>query len=131
MEEERRIAFVAYTRAMDGLCLTEAAGRNFDASPKYPSRFLMEIDPEYLNMVKEPNEGLIKEAQDYIKVSERHLRKEDSSELIPVNTRVKHLIFGDGTILEQDMDLQAYVIKFDSQDTERYIAFKVNLDLLD
>ena len=131
MEEERRIAFVAYTRAMDGLCLTEAAGRNFDASPKYPSRFLMEIDPEYLNMVKEPNEGLIKEAQDYIKVSERHLRKEDSSELIPVNTRVKHLIFGDGTILEQDMDLQAYVIKFDLQDTERYIAFKVNLDLLD
>ena len=131
MEEERRIAFVAYTRAMDGLCLTEAAGRNFDASPKYPSRFLMEIDPEYLNMVKEPNEGLIKEAQDYIKVSERHLRKEDSSELIPVNTRVKHLIFGDGIILEQDMDLQAYVIKFDSQDTERYIAFKVNLDLLD
>ena len=131
MEEERRIAFVAYTRAMDGLCLTEAAGRNFDASPKYPSRFLMEIDPEYLNMVKEPNEGLIKEAQDYIKVSERHLRKEDSSELIPVNTRVKHLIFGEGTILEQDMDLQAYVIKFDSQDTERYIAFKVNLDLLD
>ena len=127
MEEERRIAFVAYTRAMDGLFLTEAAGRNFDSSPKYPSRFLMEIDPHLLEMVKEPDETLIKEAADYIKLSEKYLRKEDSSELIPVGTRVKHMIFGEGTILSQDMDMQAYIIKFDSQRTERYISFKVKM----
>ena len=127
MEEERRIAFVAYTRAMDGLFLTEAAGRNFDSSPKYPSRFLMEIDPQLLEMVKEPDETLIKEAAEYIKLSEKHLRKEDSSELIPVGTRVKHMIFGEGTILSQDMDMQAYIIKFDSQRTERYISFKVKM----
>lgn len=39
MEEERRLAFVAVTRAEKGLFLTEAEGRNFDGSMRYPSRF--------------------------------------------------------------------------------------------
>ena len=127
MEEERRIAFVAYTRAMDGLFLTEAAGRNFDGAPHFPSRFLIEISTEFIDVVKEPNESLIREAQDYIKVNEKHLKKEDSTKLLPANTRVEHMIFGKGTILSIDMDMQAYVIQFDTQKTERYISFNVNL----
>ena len=43
MEEERRLAFVAMTRAQKGLYLSEAEGRNFDGSPRYPSRFLLII----------------------------------------------------------------------------------------
>ena len=43
MEEERRLAFVAMTRAEKRLYLTEAEGRNFDGSPRYPSRFLLDI----------------------------------------------------------------------------------------
>lgn len=39
MEEERRLAFVAVTRAKKGLFLSEAEGRNFDGSMRYPSRF--------------------------------------------------------------------------------------------
>ena len=38
MEEERRLAFVALTRAEKGLYLSEADGRNFDGTPRYPSR---------------------------------------------------------------------------------------------
>ena len=49
MEEERRLAFVAVTRAEKGLFLTEAEGRNFDGSMRYPSRFLLDIDEKYLN----------------------------------------------------------------------------------
>ena len=127
MEEERRIAFVAYTRAMDALFLTEAAGRNFDGAPRFPSRFLLEIAPEYLEMIKEPNESLIREAADLIELSEKHLRKENRSELLPENTRVEHMIFGKGTIVSLDMDMQAYEVKFDDQKTERYISFKVNM----
>ena len=37
MEEERRLAFVALTRAEKGLYLSSAEGRNFDGSPRYPS----------------------------------------------------------------------------------------------
>ena len=130
MEEERRIAFVAYTRAMDALFLTEAAGRNFDGAPRFPSRFLLEIAPEYLEMIKEPNESLIREAADLIELSEKHLRKENRSELLPENTRVEHMIFGKGTIVSLDMDMQAYEVRFDDQKTERYISFKVNLKVL-
>ena len=39
MEEERRLAFVALTRAEKGLYLSEADGWNLDGSPRYPSRF--------------------------------------------------------------------------------------------
>ncbi|MFR1618636.1 MAG: ATP-dependent helicase, partial [Dysosmobacter welbionis] len=48
LEEERRLAFVAMTRAEKGLFLSEADGRNFDGSPRYPSRFLLDISPELL-----------------------------------------------------------------------------------
>ena len=34
MEEERRLAYVALTRAEHGLFLSEADGRNFDGSPR-------------------------------------------------------------------------------------------------
>ena len=131
MEEERRIAFVAYTRAMDGLFLTEAAGRNFDGAPKFPSRFLMEISPEFVDMVKEPNESLIREAKDYINVREKLLHKDDRNSLFSENTRVRHAVFGEGTILALDMDMQAYSIKFDGQKTERSISFKVGLKPVD
>lgn len=43
MEEERRLAFVAVTRAEKGLYLSEADGTNFDGSPRYPSRFLLDM----------------------------------------------------------------------------------------
>ena len=43
MEEERRLAFVAMTRAEKRLCLSEAEGRNHDGSPRYPSRFALDM----------------------------------------------------------------------------------------
>ena len=43
MEEERRLAFVALTRAEKGLYLSEADGWNFDGSPRYPSLSLIHI----------------------------------------------------------------------------------------
>ena len=54
MEEERRLAFVAMTRAQKGLYLSEAEGRNFDGSPRYPSRFLLDIEPALLDYTQKP-----------------------------------------------------------------------------
>ena len=48
MEEERRLAFVAMTRAEKRLYLSESEGRNLDGSPRYPSRFILDISPELL-----------------------------------------------------------------------------------
>ena len=48
MEEERRLAFVAMTRAEKALYITEAGGANLDGSPRYPSRFILDIDRDKL-----------------------------------------------------------------------------------
>ncbi len=129
MEEERRLAFVAITRAKDKLFLTEAMGRNFDGSPRFPSRFLFDIEKQYLEYINEPNDALIKETKEYVELSDKLLIK-DKSDLFPEGSRVKHMILGEGTIVSIDQEMQAYVIKFDSSETERMIAFKVSLELI-
>ena len=129
MEEERRLAFVAITRAKDTLLLTEAMGRNFDGSPRFPSRFLFDIEKQYLEYLNEPNDALIKETKEYIALYDKTLIK-DKKDLFEEGSRVKHMILGEGTITSIDSDMQAYVIKFDSSETERMISFKVSLDLI-
>ncbi|MCR4650038.1 MAG: UvrD-helicase domain-containing protein [Lachnospiraceae bacterium] len=129
MEEERRLAFVAVTRAKDTLFLTEAMGRNFDGSPRFPSRFIFDVDKQYLEYLNEPKEALIKETKEYISLNDKLLLK-DKKDLLSEGTRVKHMILGKGTIVSIDNDMQAYVIQFDASETERTIAFKVNLDVI-
>lgn len=129
MEEERRLAFVAITRAKDKLFLTEAMGRNFDGSPRFPSRFLFDIEKQYLEYINEPNDALIKETKEYVELSDKLLLK-DKKDLFEEGSRVKHMILGEGTIVSIDQEMQAYVIKFDSSETERMISFKVSLDLI-
>ena len=74
MEEERRLCFVAMTRAQKGLYLSEAEGRNLDGSPRYPSRFLLDIRDDLLTFTKTPREDLIRQAREYIGFSSRFLR---------------------------------------------------------
>ncbi|MCR5848914.1 MAG: UvrD-helicase domain-containing protein [Lachnospiraceae bacterium] len=129
MEEERRLAFVAITRAKDTLFMTEAMGRNFDGSPRFPSRFIFDIDKECLEYINEPKDSLIKEAKEYIAVYDRLMQKE-KSDLLPEGSRIKHMVLGEGTIISADNEMQAYVIKFDSSETERMISFKVSLEVI-
>ncbi len=128
MEEERRLAFVAMTRAEKALYLSEAEGRNFDGSPRYPSRFLLDIDPALLSYTREPREGLIAEARDYIALSGRYLEEDSGRQLLALGQRVAHSIFGAGTILDVDTAKAAYVIQFDKMDTPRTISFRARLD---
>lgn len=73
MEEERRLCFVAMTRAQKALYLSEAEGRNLDGSPRYPSRFLLDIDDSLLQFTHTPREDLIRQAREYIGFSTRLL----------------------------------------------------------
>ena len=128
MEEERRLAFVAMTRAQKGLFLSEADGRNFDGSPRYPSRFLLDIDPSLLSYTQPPQEGLIREAKDYLVISERYLADEENQSLLAVGQRVRHSIFGGGVVIEVDLIKAAYLVKFDNIDTPRSISFRAKLE---
>ena len=130
MEEERRLAFVAMTRAKKGLYLSEAKGRNLDGSPRYPSRFILDIDQGLLEYVEQPEEGLIKEAREYIELSSRYLLTEEAASHYSTGQKVVHKIFGTGTIVDVDMDKSAYTILFDGMETPRTISFRVKLECI-
>ena len=128
MEEERRLAFVALTRAEQRLYLSEADGRNFDGSLRYPSRFVLDIGRDLLAFTAPPQEGLIREAEDYIAGTQRFFPAQDSDAVFSVGQRVRHLMFGEGTVLEVDMDNGAHLVQFDDMPTPRKISFRARLD---
>ena len=130
MEEERRLAFVAMTRAEKGLFLTMSDGRNLDGTPRYPSRFVLDIDPALVEYTHVPGDSLIEDARAYIAAAEKYLPENLNEDRLSPGTRVRHSILGDGEILECDADRAAYLIRFDGVDTPRRISYKVKLTVL-
>lgn len=128
MEEERRLAFVALTRAEKGLYLSMAGGRSYDGSPWYPSRFLLDIDQALLTFTLPPQEGLIQEAREYVERSIRWMPEREDDVLMPEGQRVRHSMFGDGTVVGIDTDKGAHIVQFDSMATPRKISFKAKLE---
>ncbi len=127
MEEERRLAFVAVTRAEKRLYLSEAEGRNLDGSPRYPSRFLLDIDQDLLEYTAPPRDELIRDARDFISASQRSLPVEGFIPFVP-GQRVRHAIMGSGTVVEVDLGKGAHLVKFDSLSTPRAISFRAKLE---
>jgi DNA helicase-2/ATP-dependent DNA helicase PcrA len=128
MEEERRLAYVAYTRAETALFLSDAEGVNFDGSFRYPSRFIFNVEKTYLNYNVELEDRLVGEAGFYIEQNERKL--EGNTERYKVNDRVRHSIFGPGTILGLDDELSSYEIQFDNVETTRNISYRIRMDFI-
>ena len=127
MEEERRLAFVAFTRAQRSLSLSESEGRNFDGSFRYPSRFLFNVDE--LLLVREGMEDtrLLRDAFRHIETSERLLAPASEQAQFQPGDRVRHAIMGDGVIVEVDLAASAYVVQFDILPTQRRISFRAKL----
>ena len=125
MEEERRLAFVAMTRAEKALYLSDNEGRNVDGSSRVPSRFVFDIDRPLLQYTAELRESLVKEAKDHIRFTERQLSAAAQGPSFSVGDRVVHAIFGKGTIREIDPDAAVYKIQFDEIATPRTISFRV------
>ena len=130
MEEEKRLAFVAITRAEDRLYLSRADGRNFDGAPQYPSRFILDIEQDLLHYTQEPKEGLIKATRDYIAMSRKYMPETESDVAFAVGQRVRHAVFGAGTVIDVDRDKGAHVVQFDSMETPRQISFRAKLEKL-
>ena len=71
LEEERRMAYVACTRAERGLYISDAEGLNYDESFRYPSRFIFNIDREAIDYVNELPQRLIDDTKSYIAAGHR------------------------------------------------------------
>jgi DNA helicase-2/ATP-dependent DNA helicase PcrA len=127
MEEERRLAFVAMTRAQKRLFISEAAGMNFEGMPRYPSRFILDIDKNLLEFTEKPDENMMTFVQKYIDNESRFLKGAEKMNLLEPGQRVKHAILGMGTILELNTEDQCYLVQFDEMETPRQISFKVKL----
>jgi len=127
MEEERRLAFVAFTRAEKALFLTDSEGRNLDGSYRYPSRFIFNVDKALLSYTEKLDDSLVSETNWNISYSEKMLEATASDLPFKTGDRIMHSIMGAGEVIDIDIDKTAYVIKFDNIGTLRQISFKANL----
>ncbi|MEG2743936.1 MAG: UvrD-helicase domain-containing protein, partial [Clostridium sp.] len=126
LEEERRLAYVAYTRAENALFLSESEGFNYDGNFRYPSRFIFNINKKYLHYNVKLDKNLIDSAEDYINISESKFNMNNKVSFI-VGDRISHNIFGTGKIEEVNGEDATYIVKFDKSKTSRSISFSAKL----
>ena len=134
LEEERRLAYVAFTRAENILCLSDAEdGVAGESGTRYPSRFLLEMDMGGLDIARGLSEDLLLSAKAYIANVDRDRDFLNDESLGPVKKapaagfavgdRVSHRIFGEGTVRAVDEKNFCYEIAFDKFATPRSIQF--------
>ena len=129
LEEERRLAYVAFTRAKDRLLLSDAAGSNYDGSFRYPSRFLFNAEKENLDYVVPLDPDLMEDALDHIRKTE-DLGPAPARQNEAVGKRVRHPVFGEGTIIGTPRGSEGYLIQFDNMVTPRTFGASVRLEFL-
>ena len=138
LEEERRLAYVAFTRAENVLCLSDAEdGVAGESGTRYPSRFLLETDMGGLDIARGFSEDLLEAAKAHIANVDQErdflsdfdedeslgaVKKAPTAEFA-VGERVMHKIFGVGTVSAVDKKNFCYEIKFDKFATPRSIQF--------
>ncbi|MBQ8679513.1 MAG: ATP-binding domain-containing protein [Treponema sp.] len=127
MEEERRLAFVAVTRAQKLLFLTEAEGFSQHAGGRYPSRFIFDIDRPLLNYEVELPPALLAKTRIYIEENNSTLQKKDALADLAEGDTVEHGILGRGQILKIDQTAGTYTVKFEKVATPRKMSFKAPL----
>ena len=99
MEEERRLAYVGITRAMQELYLTYAESRRLHGQDSYnrPSRFLLEMPKELLSEVR------MKASvnRSYNSVAPQHsMYSDEVVEGMRMGQRVMHGKYGEGVVLQ-------------------------------
>jgi DNA helicase-2/ATP-dependent DNA helicase PcrA len=121
-EEERRLMYVAVTRAEKELFLTESEGYSAAARlSKYPSRFLREIQRNLFVTEGDMDELLWQESSKLVKSLGLEYEEEDAKANDPVRagegalepgTKVKHEILGEGTIISFNEVRGSYTVQF-------------------
>lgn len=129
MEEERRLCYVAFTRAKDRLFLSDAAGSNYDGSFRSPSRFIFNAEEDNLDYVAPLDPEIIEKTMEKIDKSESTDRSSNRpSEL--VGRKVKHAIFGDGVIIGAPRDMIGVIVQFERFDTPRTFSETARLEFV-
>ena len=109
LEEERRLAFVAVTRARKRLFLTESEGFGVKGYSKVPSRFIFNIDRELLDCIGEIPEDIMAKYKTQVK---EYDEPEVKIETYEVGMQIRHKVFGEGIVEEVDETRKTYYIRF-------------------
>jgi DNA helicase-2/ATP-dependent DNA helicase PcrA len=107
LEEERRLCYVAMTRAKKRLYMTESEGFGFRGYMKTPSRFLFDIGSEYITRIGYISEDIMEEH-----ALQTVIRKPSAAGHLTAGTTVKHKVFGEGVIESIDENTKTYTIRF-------------------
>lgn len=121
LEEERRLCYVAFTRARDRLFLSDAAGTGYDGSFRYPSRFLFNAEKENVDYVTPLDPDLEEKTLRSIQETE-DWASDTSKQSDLVGKRVTHQVFGPGTVIGIPRDGQGIIVQFDTIVTPRTFA---------
>ena len=119
LEEERRLCYVAITRAEKRLFLLDSEGFTQNGKQKLPSRFLKEIGEENYIRVGTISKELQYNADRYA------AQLYDEPVITPpktAGTKVIHPAFGEGEILGFGRNNNSYRVKFDKLASEREIS---------
>jgi DNA helicase-2/ATP-dependent DNA helicase PcrA len=110
LEEERRLTYVAITRAEKAFYMTESEGFNFSTGlNKYPSRFLFEISDNYFVRKGELSQEIIDEAKEQLTLG---LTRQSIKKKLNVGDIVNHTIWNKGKIIEANEEKGEYQIEF-------------------
>ena len=130
LEEERRLCYVAFTRARDRLFLSDAAGNNYDGSFRYPSRFVFNAEKKNLEFAVPLDPDLEEKTMGQSRRTEQTgPRPAAASDL--VGRRVLHPVFGEGKIIGLPRDREGWIIQFDTTATPRTFGPGARITLLD
>lgn len=121
IEEERRLAYVAMTRAQCGLFLSDSEGFNHDNTGKTPSRFLYEagIDNLRLERPLPPQTPLVAPPP-----------SGHGAPPLASGDIVEHPVFGRGMVMDVDRAKETYTVQFDMMATPRTLRFAAPLSLI-
>lgn len=114
LEEERRLCYVAITRAEKYLFLLDSEGPSLNGIKKLCSRFLEEIGEDNYIRIGQISDELLQESKGYISRLNRKMKSDEIiAEYKAVGDKVEHHIFGQGVIESIDKKRGSYIVKFD------------------
>lgn len=107
LEEERRLCFVAVTRAKKWLYLTESEGFGVKGYSKAPSRFVFDIDEKLLDIIGNIPANLRAECVCQVREFDKRVPV-----VYKAGDQVRHKVFGEGIIERVDEANRTYHIRF-------------------
>ncbi len=118
LEEERRLCYVAITRAKEQLYLMDSEGLSQNGIKKLPSRFLREIGPDRYDRIGVISDGLDRESREYAARLDAGFETK-ARRLYRAGDVVTHHAFGKGRVVRYDPKRNSLTVAFEKIGQER------------